>query len=135
FVRGCLADSRTPRWTRLSARVAGGAAFYLPRGSRSGESEDAPEAGLPVPHHLGCHWQSSGNVFARRVGGGGQSSRCLGVWSGGSEQWHGGDAGDGARVGRTAEVGLEAEADDCDRKLGRGRRRTDWFHRVGRRSR
>src|SRR5208337_991228 len=57
------------------------------------------------------------------------------VWSGGSKQRHGGDVGNSARFGRTAEVGMEAEADDCDRKLGRGRRRTDRVHRVGRRSR
>jgi N-acetylated-alpha-linked acidic dipeptidase len=56
------------------------------------------------------------------------------LWSGRSQQRHGGHAGVGARLGRTAEVRVEAEAHDCDWQLGRGRRRPDRFHRVGRRS-
>jgi N-acetylated-alpha-linked acidic dipeptidase len=35
---------------------------------------------------------------------------------------------------RATEVRLEAKTHNRDRKLGRGRRRFDWFHRVGRRS-
>ena len=45
----------------------------------------------------------------------------------------GSHARDRARVGRTAESGLEAQADDCHWKLGCGRGRADRFHRVGRR--
>jgi len=38
------------------ARMAGRAAFHVSRGARSGTRKDAPEAGLSVPHALGCDW-------------------------------------------------------------------------------
>ena len=109
----------------------GRVAIYLSPGARTGESEDASQAGLPVPHHLGCDRTSPRQRTSRRVGSRRQSSRCLGVRSRRSEQRHCGHAGIGARAWRTAEVWLEAEAHDRPRKLGRGRRGIDWLHRMG----
>jgi len=50
---------------RIAARMAGSAAIYVSRRSRTGEVEDSSEAGLPVPHYLGRDWQGPRNDIAR----------------------------------------------------------------------
>ncbi len=72
-----------------------------------------------------------GTAVAGRVGGCGQSPRRVGVWRGRSQQRNGGDAGGSSRYRRAAQAGLEAEADDHFRKLGRRGGRPDRIDRVG----
>ena len=110
FLRRRVADPRTSGRAGLASRLARFVALYLPRWPGADESEDSPQTGLPVPHHLGRDRPHSRQRAARRMGGRGQSSRCLGVRSGRSQQRHGGHAGIGSRHRRTAEIGLEAEA-------------------------
>ncbi len=135
FLRRCLADPRASGRTRFASRMAGFVALHLSRRSGADEGEDAPQAGLSVSHHLGCDRPRSRQRAAGRMGGCRQSSRCLGVWRGRSQQRHGRHAGIGAWHRRAAEVRLEAEAHDRDRELGRRRRRTDRFHGMGRAAR
>src|SRR5271170_4747545 len=56
--------------------MARGIAVYLSRGARPGESEAAPEAGLPVPHDLGCDWARARYRLSRSMGRRRQPSRC-----------------------------------------------------------
>ena len=51
----CVADPATSRRRANAPRVARIVAIHLPRRSGTGAIEDAPQAGLPVPHAVGCH--------------------------------------------------------------------------------
>ena len=125
------------------------------------EALDGPESprdwqgGLPFTYHLGgtgavkvhMHlvqdyklrtiWDVVGTIDGSdsrpegRLGGGGQSSRRLGVWRGRSQQWNRRDAGGRAWAGRPAEAGMEAEAAHRDLLVGRRRRRPDGIDGVG----
>ena len=54
-----VAGAAAPGWPRYAAGVAGGVAVYLSRRAGAGEAEDAPQAGLSVPHALGRDWPGS----------------------------------------------------------------------------
>ena len=72
-----------------------------------------------------------GSGLSGRVGSGRQSSRCLGVWRGRSQQRDGRDAGGSTWDRRAVEERLAAEAHHGLLQLGRRRGRPDRFHRVG----
>ena len=50
-----LADSPEFGRTGLAARVARRAAFHLPRGTGTRAGENSSQAGLSIPHYLGCN--------------------------------------------------------------------------------
>ena len=96
-VRGRLADSRAPDRTGFSARMARRSALHLSRRPGPGESEDASQAGLSVPHHLGRDRpRARTKLSPDQWVVAGQPSRRLGLWRSRSQQRYGGHAGGGA---------------------------------------
>ena len=65
FVCRRVSDSGASWRPRFAARMAGSVAVHLSRRPWAREGQDPPEAGLPVPHHLGCDRQSARNVVSR----------------------------------------------------------------------
>ena len=82
---------------KVPQRVAGRLAVYLPQwAGRDGAFESGD--GLPAEEFIRRDREVTGNG-RQRVGAVGESPRRVGVWGGGSEQRHDGDAGDGAGAG------------------------------------
>ena len=122
-------------WPGFAARVAGRAAVHLSRRSGTGAGENAPQAGLSIPHASGM-WSAACEEVKFPTSGWlraiivmpGSMARSIRT-AGRRRCWR------RARCGRIAEVGLETEAHSHFLQLGRRRRRADGFDRMGRATR